>query len=464
MITPRVKFTALLLISIAVKLFCSHIGLFWDNVLFVSKMGTWLYENGLFNWHFPESFDPGHPPFIAFINAVAWKLFGRSLLVSHLVMVPFMIGFTWQLDLFISRFISPLRKKWFALIILLADPTLLAQFVLISPELIHLFFVFLAINAILDKKATLKIIALAMLGIVSFRGMMLCAGLFIFDIWQLLATQNSNSNRLKFLLSYLLASIPAVGFLAFRYLSVGWLFTHPNSPFAETSALVGVGGLFRNMAVMGHRFLDFGRLFIWIGLIIGFFRFKEIRMNGDVKTLLRIGISISAIIIITSLAIANPMGHRYFIGSYLAVASILCLLISKTNRWRMLYSLLLFLLVTGNLWVYPQKVAQGWDASLACIPYFSERSEMISYMDENRIPIEQTATFFPNVNPIDYINLNNDKRSFINFSGSEPYLLYSNVYNISDCDIEHINTNYTEIKRQTKGTINIVLYQHKKEN
>ena len=49
-------------------------GMFWDNVLFASKMGNHLYENGIFDWTIPDNFDPGHPPFLAFLLAVAWKL------------------------------------------------------------------------------------------------------------------------------------------------------------------------------------------------------------------------------------------------------------------------------------------------------------------------------------------------------------------------------------------------------
>lgn len=458
----QTKLTVFLLIAIGLKLFCLNIGLFWDNVLFVSKMGDWLFKNGLFNWHFPESFDPGHPPFIAFINALGWKLFGRSLLVSHLMMVPFMVGFMWQLHMFVVRFIPSIKQQWLTFIVLLADPTLLAQFVLISPELIHLFFLFMAINAILRQKPTLKTVALMVLSMVSFRGMMLCAGLFIFDIWHQYSKEKYQIISPKFLLGYLVAAAPAVAFLTFRYFSVGWIFTHPNSPFSETSELVSISGLIRNIAVMLHRFFDFGRIFIWIALIIGVLKFKDSWHNTNFKTLIKLAISISIVIIITSLAISNPMGHRYFIGSYLIIALMLCVIINRSKKWKWFYGALLLLVTTGNFWVYPQRVAQGWDASLACIPYFELRRDMISYMDSNRIPITKTASFFPNINPIDYIDLNNDDRSFIDFTGNEKYLLYSNVYNISDNEFEKIQSDYVEMKRLSNKTVYFTLYQHKK--
>ena len=51
--------------------------MFWDNVLFASKMGNQLYYNDLFNWTMPDSFDPGHPPFLGFLLAITWKIFYR---------------------------------------------------------------------------------------------------------------------------------------------------------------------------------------------------------------------------------------------------------------------------------------------------------------------------------------------------------------------------------------------------
>ena len=50
--------------------FSYDFGMFWDNVLFASKMGNQIYENGLFNWTMPNEFDPGHPPFLGFLLAI----------------------------------------------------------------------------------------------------------------------------------------------------------------------------------------------------------------------------------------------------------------------------------------------------------------------------------------------------------------------------------------------------------
>ena len=60
----------------------------------------------------PDSFDPGHPPFLGFLLALSWKIFGHTLMVSHFVILPFIIGFFYQLFKFISYFIDNIQFFW----------------------------------------------------------------------------------------------------------------------------------------------------------------------------------------------------------------------------------------------------------------------------------------------------------------------------------------------------------------
>lgn len=103
-------------------------------------------------------------------------------------------------------------------------------------------------------------------------------------------------------------------------------------------------------------------------------------------------------------------------------------------------------MLTGNFWIYPDKVSQGWDASLAHLHYFELRHEAISYLKENEIEIEETASFFPNNTYIDAVDLNDDKRKFPDFTGKEQYVLYSNVFNIKDSEYNVLKNQYLMIK------------------
>lgn len=453
------------LIAIIIFLFSHNNGMFWDNVLFASRLGNELYNGSIFNWYIPDSFDPGHPPFLGFLLAIAWKIFGHKLWVSHLVMLPFVIGLLYQLHLFASFYVKDKQLLFFAFVLLLADPTLSAQLVLVNPETISLFFFFLSINAILFDKYYLKIIALFFLSIVSFRSMMLASGVFLFEVSNIVYIQKRNFKALlqpKLLLSYVIGSIPGVSFVIWRLVTKGWLQTHPESPWAELWQFVTLKEFLRNIIVLAHRYADFGRIFILLFIIYSIYRYKDKLFSKEIKQLLLLAVTSVVVIIITSLLATNTMGHRYFISSFIAIAMLAFIIIQQYNtNKKLVYVILLAGLLTGNLWIYPRDIAQGWDASLAHLPYFGLRDKAISYMDEHDIKIEETATFFANATILDNVDLSGDMRRFESYNGRNNYIFYSNAYNMTDLQYQNIDTNYEIIKSFKKARIHIYIYKRK---
>ncbi len=222
------------LIAILIFCFSYDFGMFWDNVLFASKMGNQLYENGLFNWRMPIEFDPGHPPFLAFLLAIAWKILGHSLWVSHLVMLPFVAGTIYQIHRLVFFYTKSNLASIAGLALILSDPTLSTSFVLVNPETIILFFFLLTMNGFLHDQKKLKFIGLVFLSLITFRSMMLFAGFFIFEILNQSVIKKGSLKELikpKFLIFYLLAALPGIAYVSWRLLSVGWLQTHPDSPW-----------------------------------------------------------------------------------------------------------------------------------------------------------------------------------------------------------------------------------------
>ena len=128
---------------------------------------------------------------------------------------------------------------------------------------------------------------------------------------------------------------------------------------------------------------------------------------------------------------------------------------------KLIYSLLFIGLITGNLWIYPEKTSQAWDATLAHTPYHSLRKQAISYLDNHKIQLNTVGTFFPNYNTIDQIELNGDHRKINQFSKSDSYVFYSNVYNLSDSDYDFVKANYIEIKRFENFNIYVSILKKK---
>ncbi|MBU3011997.1 hypothetical protein KO506_11335 [Polaribacter vadi] len=456
---------ALFFISLGVLIFILSYknGMFWDNVLFASKMGNHLYENSIFNWNIPIGFDPGHPPFLGFLLAIFWRIFGHQLWVSHLLIIPFTIGFFFQISKFISYFIKDTKKHFYLFILIIAEPTLATTFVIVNPEIIILFFFFLVINSILYKNIFLKVIGLLFLSIISYRSMLLVAGIFLFEILNNLYLEKKKINSIlnfKFLAIYFLGSLSGISFVIWRLITKGWLQTHPESPWSSLWKYVDFKGFLKNCFFFVHRYSDFGRIFIFMFLIISFFLFgKKIIKHIENKQLLLLAISSVFFIILVSLISTNTFGHRYFIASYiLFIVFSFKILNDHYIKKKIIYSLLFIGLITGNLWIYPKEISQGWDASLAHIPYHSLRLKTIDYLNQEKINIEEVASFFPNYNTLDYIDFKGDKRSFQKFNGKNKYVFYATVFNLSDDELKSLKNDYIILKEFNNFNIATNIY------
>ena len=86
--------------------------------------------------------------------------------------------------------------------------------------------------------------------------------------------------------------------------------------------------------------------------------------------------------------------------------------------------------LSGNFWIYPEKIAQGWDASLAHWPYFELRNKMNDYLKESNIDIDIVACTFPNVSQLKFLNLSSSSKrhEFLNLDKNR-YVIYSNIFN-----------------------------------
>jgi len=461
-IRHQLIFPLLFLLTLLIFLLSRNIGMFWDNVLFASKMGNHLYNTGIFNISMPDSFDPGHPPFLAFINALGWKLFGHKLWVSHLMMTPFVFGFFLQLYRFINYFYKDTILIAGAFILICADPTLASHLILVNPQIIQLFFALLAINGILENKPVHKIIGLGLLGIVTFRGMMMCAGIVLFDLVRVSWIEKKNLRsffNFRNLFHYFLSALPALAYVIWRFSTKGWLQTHPDSPWENLWHLANIEVILRNILVLANRYLDFGRIGIFLFIFLVLIFKRSLFREKQTRTIFLLALLVDIVTVIVSLSATNTMGHRYFIASNLCFALLAFNLLIQLRPRISLYIALLLVLGTGNLWIYPEKIAQGWDSTLAHVPYFRLRTEALAYMNTHNIPVDQTASFFPNCTIVDFVDLSGDQRSFVPFNGNNRYVFYSNVFNISDEQLYILSNQYTPIVKFTKCRIHVTLYK-----
>lgn len=442
---------------------------FGDTVQLGSKHANYFLSINFKSILLPNIIDSGHIPAFGFYIGLIWKFFGRSLISSHLAMLPFVLGIIFQLHQ-LALYYFKKEHAAFVVFLVLLDPSLLAQTTLVSPDVPLIFLFFLSWNSILKNRKYLLSIAIFFLFLTSMRGMMISFCFLIIDLVYNYNFKDSLNNRFNALLTRSLIYIPAcILFIIFsihHFQEKGWVFMHADSPWAESFEKVDFQGVIYNIGLLGWRILDFGKVGIWLIFIILFFNHrKEILKDKTIKTLAFIFILI-AILLPSNMVLAKSLtAHRYFIPIYLVfsifVAKILFTL--KNVKYRNYYFLFWIIsIVGGNFWIYPDKIAQGWDSTLAYLPYNDLRKDALKYLDSENINFDNVQSYFPNTTTIDDIDLNGDERN-LQIERRE-YAFYSNINNIDDETYHILHTEYQLIKEFKKCNIFIKIFKEKSKN
>ena len=457
-----------LIVGLLFILTCNN-GFFWDTIQLGSNHANYYFENGFTDILLPDSADSGHIPVFGMYLALVWKVFGREIIISHLAMLPFIFGILWQLKILVWKFIKN-EYAGLAFLLVLLDPTLLSQITLVSPDVPLVFFFFLGLNSLLDNKKGLLSLAILLLFLTSMRGIMISFCLMIIDFINNIPFSKSIKELFVSLIKRFIIYIPAIivfiSFSIYHYMKKGWIGFHDNSPWAELFQSVGFKGVIYNIGILGWRIIDFGRIGIWVVFIILVFKFKRNILNTrELRMLVFIFLVLLVFLPLNMIWAKNLLGHRYLLPVYLSF-SLLCAyilftkpLIKKTRF--ALASLWLLLLTTGNFWIYPDKIAQGWDSTLAHLPYFKIRKQALEYLDNEKIDYQKVQSFFPNTSAINDVDLNYDKRGFMDFNNCSIYVIYSNVFNISDIDYNIVKSQYSVIKRFDHGFLHMDICKKK---
>lgn len=453
---------------------------FWDTIQFAGKHGQWFFDQDFHQWLLPESIDSGHPPVFGWLLAAVWGVFGKNLAVSHWAMFPFLLGIVWQLLRFGHKYLKAIPLYGVVFIVLL-DPVMAGQYILVSPDVVLIFFFLLGLNSLLDKQVWW--LALACLGMtaISTRGMMIVAAFGLYQLiveWPVLKKWDLRS-WWNVYGAYLPAAFFSLAFLWVHYRQSGWIGYHADSPWAPNFERVSGSGLLRNLVIFGWRWLDYGRVFLWgIGAFLVYKHWDLIRgKSGDkpfnVKTdcnpslpykMTVLVVCLTALLSLSFLAYRGLHAHRYLLPAFITFSFCLLIGIGRLENTRLkhgLLSLVLVALLTGNLWIYPERIAQGWDATLAHWPYYSLREELLDYLEEARIPLDEVGTAFPDIGPLNDRDLSGRTIGFKEKSlATDQYIFYSNIMNdFSDDEIDALYRDWQPLAHFRRMGVFITLFQ-----
>ncbi len=400
-------------------------------------------------------------------------------------MLPFLYGIVWQTASLGERLAGKQGSFWLLPLVMI-QPVLLGQSVLISPDVVLAFLFLTAFNAVLKENKWALAITILGLSMISLRGMMTAVAVFMFDGLYRTLKMPAETPRFRFylvknyadrLLFYLPGGVFAFAFLVWHYQIKGWIGYFPGSTWAPAFERVGVAGLVKNIAILIWRLLDFGYFAIWIVagyLLIRSFlsigvnqlqRIQTVSAFAETKPALLALVCAFIFLTPTLLIYKGLLNHRYLLPVYLT-ATIVCfqeiMALKDIGLRRTLYALVFLSLFAGGFLVYPQPVATGWDATPAHLPYYTLRTQMLQFIAGRHIPISCIGTAFPNRRPFRDVDLtDSDDASFAekDFQRND-YIFYSNVMNdFTEQELQTLRTDWTAVKTFRQGAVTVILYK-----
>ncbi|MDR2557043.1 MAG: hypothetical protein LBC49_04940 [Bacteroidales bacterium] len=438
---------------------------FWDSISGLSCPALFLYENNFSSLNFPLSVVDDNLCLTSLL-AVLWKIFGKNLIVSHVFFMFIGVALIYNLYKLCRFFISDKKILPFIFILVISDAALVTQSLLLMTDAVMLLFAVMSTNYMLRNKRIAFSLSLLGLSLIRARGINLCVGIgFCYFIF--LLHNNNWKQPLRVFINAIIPFIPAIlaiiGLIAIRSFAYNeFTLSRKDPAWPNALSLVDLKGFAKNVFVMARFFLETGRIFIWITFLFLFIKFRKNFFTNDVSILWLLFAGSLLFLIPVTLFVQNTMGARYFIFQYILISLItgIILFYSLKIKTAQIVSILLIVgLWTGHLWQYPEKISVSWDTTLAHLPYYELRQEMLQYVDEQQLDYSETA-FFPAIRKNSEMDLSDDNRTFAYFDlKNNKYIFYSNIGNFPDDIIDSLKTWHLE-KEFRKNFIFIKLYKN----
>ncbi|MEY3052937.1 MAG: hypothetical protein RLY31_2722 [Bacteroidota bacterium] len=457
---------------------------FWDTIQLGSKHAHFFFESDFRTLILPTELDSGHPPLFGLYLALLWKWLGKSLLVSHFAMMPFLVGILWVLFRAGDDLVGS-HQAWLLPLLCFADPVLASQAILVSPDIPLVFFFLLAAYGGWRRRQRLLVPAIIGLGLVSLRGMMLSAGLFVFLLWWHGAWRSARA-MWQVMWPFLPGGLLASAWLAWHWYVTGWIGYHAQSTWAPSFERVDLVGFLWNLLVLGWRLSDYGHVFSW--LAVGVTGWLFLRRNParpapsadfppaweNIRALAKLTLCTLVALVPTQLLHKGLLAHRYLLPVYIPLNLLAGLLLLRylsvrtgPKRWQRTAGvwLLATLLAVGNAWVYPERISQGWDSTLAHLGWYPAMEEALAYLDREGIPLASVGTAFPAIGPLKYARLGNDMRGMVEKNlQTQDHILYSNVMNdFSDDEIDRLQACWQPMRTFRHGKVFLTIYRQSRE-
>lgn len=428
---------------------------FWDTIQFAGKHGLHFFENG---WTIlPDDIDSGHLPFLGYYLANLWHIFNKTLFVSHLAMLPFLVIYI-AATYALANLINP-NIKYFAWALFLLEPCFLAQSTLVTPDVILMSGFSLMLFGVISKSNIWVFPGSVLMVCAGNRGAVMVFALGVYWLWL------NRKSWVKSLLFLTPATCLFVGYQLWHFYTKGWIGYHSEMAWSPSFERVNNLGVLRNFLIMVWRMMDTGRII----LFLAFLYFVAINFTRRKKNAPRIFFLFSIVALclaFLTLPYKYLTGHRYYMPLYFLM--ILYVVISIPEDWKRLkkncvLSFILVFFIIGHLLKYPNGIAMGWDATLGYLPYQKLRRQAIERIKMDHLKVNEIGSYFPNISGFNFTDLDssNPNERFVQVDTSQQdYILVSNLMNDMPIQLnDKIIHSWSIIYSWKSGNIEMTLYQ-----
>ncbi|HUH74460.1 MAG TPA: hypothetical protein VLZ75_08620 [Chitinophagales bacterium] len=438
-----------------VTLCSSNIPFFWDSIL-TASVAQWFYNNGIQQGIAPIIWDAGHPTLFQIYLSFTWKIFGKSLMVSHFSMLPF-LGLMMVCFVYLMQKVTlSIPARIFGLLFFLLHPYILTQSTLVSYDIVQIGFLLLAIIGILEHKKLLLVFGLWGLSTCSIRGQMIAMiCLFVYVILNI-------KNWKAYLPIIILSIAPIITWHAYHYSVTGWMISTPSSTWESQRNIANIQQISSNIIGIIRGFVDYGVIALSIMFFFILLAFRKSQWNQIERNLLVILFFVFVGLCGSMIFFSNPIGHRYFMILHVVMILLVISRLERIKNYRIFSSLVLLAFITGHFWLYPNVRSNGWDVTLQYISYEKNRIQFWEYLKENNISTNEIQSAFPLFCSLEQTNLETGERLLdISESLTIPanYIAFSTVCNdMKEFLFIEKDSSFHLVRKFGKGKTAISLY------
>jgi len=354
------------------------------------------------------------------------------------------------------------------MLVTLLESTLLSQFSISSPDFILFTAFILSLRAVLENKSYLLSIGVFFLCCINMRGIFVGGILLLTHFYFIyLKTSEKPDFRtiIKIILPYLPTLILLAAYFTFYFSVKGWFFSN-SAENIHYSLPGGIGRIIKHLAEFVLRSVENGRIIIWIiGIYVAYILIRrKTRLTPEFKTLLFFLLLLSGLYMLFVFITQMPFSARYFMPQFFLLTLLTFLGLNtflNDKKVKIALFVVLCFELTGNLWIYPDKIAKSWDCTLAHLPYYKVRDECFNYIDQQKLGYNQISAGFCLYGNRGFVELKNDGK-IVGTNSDNKYFIYSNISNVEDsfaADLKNIQ-HWVPVKTFKECPVYITLYRN----